>query len=212
MVQCPLCGCTHSELFDRDKARYYRRCQTCQLVFVPPKFHLSVADEKAIYNFHQNSAADKGYRQFLSRALVPLFSRLASQAQGLDFGCGPGPAISVIAAESGIQISNYDPYYYNDMALLQQQYDFVTTTEVIEHVADALMLLQKLDNLLKPGATLVVMTKRVIDKAAFTQWHYKRDLTHICFYSIETFKWIADNYNWTLEIIDTDVVFFTKRI
>ncbi|WP_143711219.1 methyltransferase domain-containing protein [Shewanella piezotolerans] len=57
-----------------------------------------------------------------------------------------------------------------------------------------LVLLRKLDSLLKPGATLVVMTKRVIDKAAFTQWHYKRDLTHICFYSIETFKWIADNY------------------
>ncbi|ACJ31405.1 Conserved hypothetical protein [Shewanella piezotolerans WP3] len=95
-------------------------------------------DEKAIYNYHQNSASDMGYRQFLSRALVPLFSRLASQDQGLDFGCGPGPTISVIAAESDIQISNYDPYYCNDMALLQQQYDFVTTTEVIGHVAGAL--------------------------------------------------------------------------
>ena len=52
------------------------------------------------------------------------------------------------------------------------------------------------------------MTKRVRDHASFIDWHYKHDPTHINFYSEATFEWIAQAYQWQLEIIDNDVVFF----
>ena len=77
-------------------------------------------------------------------------------------------------------------------------------------MADASALLKRLDTMMKPGACLAIMTKRVLDAAAFANWHYKQDLTHIRFYSTATFEWIACRFNWRLEVIDKDVVFFTK--
>ncbi|QQX80622.1 class I SAM-dependent methyltransferase [Shewanella sp. KX20019] len=209
---CPLCQQSTLTAFHQDQVRAYRRCEHCCLVSVAASFQLNLADEKAIYDLHQNDPSDHHYRQFLSRAISPLFERIERYAEGLDFGCGPGPTISVMAAESGIRVDNYDLYYFNAPELLRRQYDFITMTEVIEHVADALGLLQTLDSLLKPGAILVVMTKRVISETAFSTWHYKRDLTHINFYSTETFEWIAAKFNWTLEVMSEDVVFFTKHM
>ena len=88
--------------------------------------------------------------------------------------------------------------------------NFITMTEVIEHIARPSELLPRLDRLLSPGGILAVMTKRTRDLAAFSSWHYKNDPTHICFYSEVTFEWIAQKMSWKLEVIDKDVVFFTK--
>jgi len=195
----------------QDSKRTYEQCSNCDLVSVPDKFILSAEDEKKIYDEHQNDPEDSGYRKFLSRTFNPLSEKISKNAVGLDFGCGPGPALSKMAAETGITMSNYDLYYFNDQALLEKQYDFITMTEVIEHIADPVELLQMLDSILKPKAILAVMTKRVLGKQEFKNWHYKNDLTHIRFYSIETFKWIAKAFNWRLEIIDKDVVFFYKN-
>ncbi|MGS0676567.1 class I SAM-dependent methyltransferase [Shewanella sp. 30m-9] len=210
MSICPLCQQPDLQAFHQDKLREYQRCNHCLLVSVPDRFLLNSVDEKAVYDQHQNNPDDLGYRKFLSRALDPILARVTQDAQGLDFGCGPGPTISVMAAEKGIKVDNYDLYYCNDPQKLQQQYDFVTITEVIEHVADAKSLLATLDSLLKSGGLLVIMTKRAGDLDAFRNWHYKGDPTHIRFYSTATFEWIAKQYGWTLEVMGNDVVLFTK--
>ena len=179
---------------------------------VPERFHLSQNEEKALYDIHQNNPEDLGYRKFLSRTVTPLLQRLARQRidepLGLDFGCGPGPVISEMAKEKGIIIHNYDPYYYHFPELLKNKYDFITMTEVIEHVVMPHKLLILLSSLMKSDSTLAVMTKRVTSQQNFKNWHYKNDPTHICFYSMETFAWIANKFNWQLEEVDKDVVFF----
>nr|WP_237732867.1 class I SAM-dependent methyltransferase [Shewanella schlegeliana] len=205
-----MCQQPSLQAFHQDKFREYQRCDNCQLVSVPDSFLLNSEEEKAVYDQHQNNPDDLGYRKFLSRALDPVLERVAQDAEGLDFGCGPGPTISVMAAEKGIKVDNYDLYYCNEPQKLQQQYDFVTITEVIEHVADAQSLVATLDSLLKPGGILVIMTKRAGDLEAFSSWHYKGDPTHIRFYSTATFEWIAQHYGWTLEVLGNDVVLFTK--
>ncbi|ABV89261.1 class I SAM-dependent methyltransferase [Shewanella pealeana] len=210
MSICPLCQQPSLQAFYQDKFREYQRCGNCLLVSVPEAFLLNAVEEKAVYDQHQNNPDDLGYRKFLSRALDPVLQRVSQDAEGLDFGCGPGPTISVMAAEKGIKVDNYDLYYCNDPQKLQKQYDFVTITEVIEHVADAKSLLATLDSLLKPGGLLVIMTKRAGDLEAFSRWHYKGDPTHINFYATETFEWIAKQYNWTLEVLGNDVVLFNK--
>ena len=211
LYQCPLCLQTEIIDYHRDKRRAYVQCQRCQLVSVPGEYRLSPKAEKAEYDMHQNDPSDSGYRRFLSRTVSPLFERLDSKAVGLDFGCGPGPTISEMAKESGFKVHNYDIFYFNRPELLQAQYDFITMTEVIEHLSKPDSIVKKLDNLLKNKGILAVMTKRVTSPAAFGQWHYKNDPTHICFYSEETFEWIANNIGWRLEIIDKDVVFFHKE-
>lgn len=211
MTLCSLCSNTTAlEQYAEDNKRAYLKCSNCELISVPDEYLLTDAEEKAEYDQHQNGPEDEGYRNFLSRTFEPLVSRISKDSEGLDFGCGPGPTISVMADTLGIKVNNYDLYYFHDTELLSKKYDFITMTEVIEHVKDAKGLLAQLDQLLKQNSILAIMTKRVIDKEHFCRWHYKNDPTHIRFYSMKTFHWIAENLNWKMEIIDKDVVFFTK--
>ncbi|WP_394202520.1 class I SAM-dependent methyltransferase [Shewanella waksmanii] len=210
MKYCPLCDSQQLDDFHQDKFRQYVRCQQCDLISVADKYLLTSEQEKAIYDQHQNDANDSGYRRFLGRAWQPLQRYIDSSMRGLDFGCGPGPTISVMAKEQGMSMSDYDLYYFNDPQLLQQRYDFITMTEVIEHVADAKQLVAQLDSLMADSSVLVVMTKRAQHEAAFAKWHYKNDLTHIRFYSDKTFIWLANHLGWRLEFADKDVVLLFK--
>ncbi len=194
--------------FYQDRVRDYLRCQHCALVFVPREQHLSLLAEKALYDLHENRMDDLGYRQFLSRLSQPLLARLAPHAHGLDFGCGPGPLLAKMLAEQGHSVSLYDPFYAEAPELLQQQYDFITCTEVVEHFRQPQPMFELLFGLLKPHGLLGIMTKRVIDAEAFSRWHYKNDPTHICFYSEATLQWLAGKYYRQMVLVDKDVVIF----
>ena len=116
---------------------------------------------------------------------------------------------SVHAAADGLEI-DFRNNTAEALAEAGEQFDVIINMEVIEHVADAKTLLTCLDSLLKPGGILAVMTKRVLGVDAFSRWHYKNDPTHICFYSEESFQWLAKKWQWQLEVIDRDLVFLTK--
>lgn len=205
---CPLClGLSIAEFY-QDRVREYFRCRHCALVFVPQEQHLSAHAEKALYDLHENRIDDLGYRQFLSRLCNPLSARLSPRAHGLDFGCGPGPLLATMLAEQGFSVRIYDPFYANEPELLYQRYDFITCTEVVEHLRQPQPVFEQLFGLLKPDGLLGIMTKRVIDVQAFSRWHYKNDPTHICFYSEATLQWLADKYQRNLVLIDKDVVIF----
>ncbi|WP_040393923.1 class I SAM-dependent methyltransferase [Catenovulum agarivorans] len=211
---CPLCCSLDTHFYHQDKLRSYLQCSHCKLVFVPQQFHLSAQAEKAEYDKHDNSYADQGYQRFLSRTWTPLKTRLKRQfteaIQGLDFGCGEGAVLSKMAQADGFNMRNYDLYYFPQTEVLQQKYQFISATEVIEHIADAHNVWLLLDRLLDQKGVLAVMTKRVLRAQAFANWHYKNDLTHVCFYSEFTFAYLASKFNWTFEIIDKDVVFLIK--
>ena len=207
---CPLCQATSVEEYWSDAKRDYYQCNLCQLVFVASWQHLSREQEKAHYDLHQNSPNDYRYRQFLSRLADPLMVGLEAGAKGLDFGSGPGPTLSVMLEEAGFSVNIYDIFYANNALVLQLEYSFITATEVVEHLSQPGEVLENLWSKIKPGGYLGLMTKLVTDKDAFSRWHYKNDPTHIRFYSIKTFQWLAISFNWTLEVIDKDVIFFTK--
>lgn len=190
--------------------RDYVRCQQCALVFVPAAQFISPEQEKAQYDLHQNHPDDQSYRQFLSRLFIPLKNRLKSGAQGLDFGSGPGPTLSLMFEEHGYHMNIYDPFYADDARVFQQQYDFITATETVEHLHHPKSELDRLWELLKPGGHLGIMTKLVIDRDAFANWHYKNDPTHVCFFSNETFQWLAKIWKAKLEFIGNDVILLEK--
>ncbi len=208
---CPLCRENANEPYYQDKRRIYRHCHHCQLVFVPPEYFLSEANEKLAYDHHQNSPSDPGYRRFLGRLFFPLQDRLTANSHGLDFGSGPGPTLSVMLEEVGHTVRLYDHFYAHDPTVLEKPYDFITATEVVEHLHDPARILTQLWTLLKPGGYLGLMTKLVRDQHAFTTWHYKNDLTHVCFFSKETFKWLADQWHAELEFFDSDVMVFHRQ-
>jgi hypothetical protein len=212
---CPLCGQTNSVPYHRDRTREYLNCRTCKLVFVPSTYHLSTLEEKAYYDLHENQPDDPGYRGFLDRLFKPLNTRLPPRSLGLDYGCGLGPTLSKMFEEAGHTVALYDPYYAPDDTVLSAPYDFITLSEVAEHMADPGRGLDRLWTSLNPGGWLGIMTKRVQDQDAFKTWHYITDPTHICFFSEATFHWITGRWAQmgspaTLSIVGKDVVLIQK--
>lgn len=207
---CPLCG-DRTAAFHADRIREYRRCPTCALIAVPPAQRLDAADEKAVYDQHDNDPADTGYRRFLSRTSEAVRARVTPPARGLDFGSGPGPTLSVMLGEAGYSMVLYDSFYAPDESAFETTYDFITATETFEHLHAPATEIERLLACLRPGGWLFVMTKRVQDRAAFADWHYIRDPTHVIFFSETTFEWIAAQWDLHLEIVGRDVVALYKR-
>ncbi|MEL6820940.1 MAG: class I SAM-dependent methyltransferase [Calditrichota bacterium] len=207
MQNCPLCN-SQSTLFHQGANRIYRQCGTCSLVFVLKKYHLAADEEKRRYDNHENNPNDPRYRKFLSRLSDPLIPLLPQGATGLDFGCGPGPALAAMLEEAGFSVKLFDLYYANNPTVLLEAYDFVTCTETAEHFRKPREEWDLLAGLIKPGGILGIMTQQMTEPERFPKWHYIRDETHLCFYTPKTFKWIAKNYQ--LEILDrtkTTVIF-----
>ena len=207
---CPLCQCDDTLPYHRDKVRDYRVCERCCLVYVPVHQHISTEDEKAQYDFHENAPENDGYRRFLSRLATPILERLEAPQKGLDFGSGPGPTLSKLFEEAGHSVALFDIFYANDPSVFNETYDFITASEVVEHLSDPDRELERLWSCLRSGGLFGIMTKRVMDKAAFETWHYKNDPTHISFFSEETFRWLGGKWNADPEFISDDVVLFRK--
>lgn len=207
---CPLCKSSDYTDYHRDKRRRYLNCSRCDLVFVPSQYHTDREEEKRIYDLHENDPHDPGYRRFLSRLCDPLVERLDRDARGLDFGCGPGPALALMLEEKGHGMSLYDLYYFDNKEVLREPYDFITATEVVEHLRNPADVFKRLFGSLNEGGWLAIMTKLVIDRNAFSRWHYIQDQTHICFFSKRTFEFLAKQYRCELQFIDKDVIFLRK--
>lgn len=208
---CPLCLNDKNQFLDQNSERKFYACPECKLVFVPQAFHLNLQEEKEIYDFHENHPADPGYRGFLARLSEPLIGFLESKSQGLDFGCGPGPTLSLMLEERGHAMTIYDPIYFNDAGVLKTDYDFVCATEVVEHFRQPAEHFEQLFSLVKPGGYLGIMTKHVRQTENFASWHYARDLTHISFYRTETFDYLAKRFGADLVLQEKDVTIFRKN-
>ena len=195
---------------DRHGVREFWACSDCDLVFVPPRFHLPVDAEIERYLMHNNDPSDIGYRGFLSRLWNDLKARLTDGASGLDFGCGPGPALARMMQEDGFEVSLFDPHFFPDRSVLELQYDFVTCTETVEHLRSPLTELKLIDALIVPEGHFGVMTGMLEDRSEFASWYYQRDPTHIAFYSMRTMLWIGHEMGWDVEFPSANVTLFRK--
>lgn len=204
-LTCPVCGQSGTEAFARIEARTYWRCGTCGARFMDPAAHLTPEAERAQYLHHENDVEDAGYRQFLSKLAEPLLERLAPASEGLDFGCGPGPALAAMLTERGHRMAVYDPFFAPDTDVLGRAYDFVTCTEVIEHFRAPAAEFRTLRRLVRPGGWLGLMTCFQTDDDRFESWHYPKDPTHVVFYREETLHWLAASGGWSCTIPRKDV-------
>ncbi|MCG2581624.1 MAG: class I SAM-dependent methyltransferase [Marinobacter sp.] len=175
-----------------------------------PVHWLTPEQEREIYDLHDNDPDDPGYQRFLSRLATPLLDRLPEGSRGLDFGCGPGPALARMMEAAGMRVSLYDPFFHPEPTVLDQCYDFVACTEVVEHLHRPHEVFLELNRLMKPGGWLGVMTCFQTDDSKFANWHYRRDPTHVVFYREATMAWLADSLGWTMEVPVKDVVLFRK--
>ena len=214
--RCPVCRERSTQPFLRVSDKDYWRCGVCATTYLDPNHYLTAAEEGARYALHENNPNDPGYRKFLSRLVDPLLDRLPPGSVGLDFGCGPlfvdceAPAVAAMLREAGHSVSLFDPNFAPDRAALARTYDFITATEVVEHLHCPADEFDRLDGLLRPGGLLAVMTSFQTNDAEFGKWHYRRDPTHVVFFREETFRLVAERRGWTCEFPTQDVALMRK--
>jgi SAM-dependent methyltransferase len=209
-LRCILCHAEQIRIFAEIHLRRYFECDRCALVFLAPEQRPSPEAERAHYGTHENDPADSRYRAFLSRLVSRLAERLPEGADGLDYGCGPGPALQAMFDEMGFDVAIYDPFFAPDRGVLDRSYDFITCTETAEHFFTPGEEFDRLDRLLRPGGWLGIMTEMLDESRRFEEWRYVRDPTHVCFYRPDTMRWIASRHDWNLESPRRDVVLFRK--
>lgn len=197
MNPCPLCLQHTGQTWNELNGSPVFRCSSCDLIYKDRKDRLPIPEERAHYDLHNNDPTDENYRNFLRRCTDPLFSLLETGAIGLDFGCGPGPTISVMASEQGFEMKNYDPAFENQPEALDQTYDFITATEVLEHLHHPGRTLEKIVSLTRPGGWIGVMTTLYDGSDEWSQWWYHHEPTHICFYTPATMKWIEARFRFS---------------
>jgi hypothetical protein len=207
---CPLCRAADARPLGEAGGRRFLRCGVCRLAFMAPEDRPDAAAELAHYGTHQNAPADAGYRRFLARLADPLAARLPPGAEGLDYGCGPGPALARMLEERGFSMRVYDPFFAPDEAALRRTYDFVTCTETAEHFFHPAKEWARLDALLRAGGWLGVMTEQLEEGRELAGWRYARDPTHVSLYAPETMRWIAEAFGWEMEVPARNVVLFRK--
>lgn len=209
---CLLCQ-SPSDPFFHDKTREYRHCKQCDAIFVPPKFHLSPSQEKKEYDQHENDSGDFKYRNFLNQLVIPLEKHLTPGMKGLDFGSGPGPALHHMLEEKGYLMKHYDPFYAAHNHLLHRQYDFVTSTEVVEHFNNPKKSWPLLISLVRKEGYLAIMTLfwNSAIKDHFSEWWYKNIPSHVIFYSHKTLNWIERRFSLCLICVQDRVAVFQKQ-
>lgn len=198
---CPLCACsapfTH---FVGPKDRGYLLCPNCQLIFMERTFLPDHATEKERYEAHQNGPQDDGYVRFLNQAITPALPWLNRKMRGLDYGCGPTPTLSGLLKAHDLHCDNYDPYFFPELP--ENHFDFIFATEVVEHFYNPGQELQRISGYLKQGGILTIMTEPWVAVAGFADWHYAKDVTHVCFYHANTIDYICSHYGF--EILNKD--------
>jgi hypothetical protein len=207
---CSLCGQADCGHFATVRGRVYWRCRRCDLAFLDPSQHPDPAAERAEYRLHQNDPEDPRYQRHLKVLTDPLVAGLEPGTAGLDFGAGPGPAIKPMLAGQGFPLSNYDPCFWPDEALLQRRYGFIACTEVAEHFFHPGRSFDQLAALLLPGGRLGIMTSMLTDGIDFEHWYYIREISHVAFYSPKTFAWLAARHGWRLRLIPPRVALFDR--
>jgi hypothetical protein len=210
-MSCPLCQSEIVSEFHKDKHRTYFRCSVCDLVYVPAKYYLTEKDERERYELHNNSYSDSGYVASLEKLLLPLLPRLEPAAKGLDFGSGPQPIFSRLLIDKGFDMDIFDPFYANNTQVFDEKYDFITATEVVEHLYKPNFELFRLFAMLTNNGVLGILTQLRSDTCDFKKWWYKNDKTHVCFFSRNSFFWIAKSLNAHVKFVDENVILLSKQ-
>lgn len=208
-MECPLC-ITIANHFYNYKSREYYFCTSCFSVFLDHKNYLSEEEEEKHYKQHNNDVFDLGYQQFASPIVNAIKKDFLPTHQGLDFGSGTNSVIVKLLRDDFYQITEFDPYFSNNLAVLENKYDYIACCEVIEHFYHPKKEFEKLYDLLLPNGKLYCMTELFKETKNFDSWYYKNDHTHVFFYHEKTIAWIAEKIGFSTYSIDGRLIVFEK--
>jgi 2-polyprenyl-3-methyl-5-hydroxy-6-metoxy-1,4-benzoquinol methylase len=205
-----LCTLCYNDLRQQIDKQHWL-CENCGAYLKDTAHYLDPEAEQGRYELHNNDINDAGYIHFLSPIINAVLQDFKPEHQGLDYGCGAGPAITHVLRQSGYTVQLYDPYFHPDLDYLNLTYDYIFSCEVFEHFYKPKQEIEKLIGLLKPGGKLYIMT-HLFDAQIqdFPNWYYKKDPTHVFIYTEQTMRFIAQRYQLVLEKIEGRLIVFGK--
>ncbi len=207
---CPLCS-GESTAFSHAWKRDYFLCNTCSFVFVPFWQHLSRQEERSRYLNHNNDPDDERYQKFLLPVARAVMRDHSPPSRGLDFGCGTGSPLPLMLEALQFEMDVYDPFFAPYTEIFDRRYDFITCTEVVEHMSAPAVEINRLWEMLNPGGGLYLMTQLRLPGHDFISWGYIRDTTHISFFAPSTMKWLARHLSAKLTFPAASVSVLQKR-
>lgn len=176
------------------RSRAFILCEVCKLIFVPEPYRLAAEEEKRRYMLHRNNIENEGYVTFLRQAIDPALRYIDSGMKGLDFGCGPSPVLAMLLDQINVRCQYYDPFFFPTID--GSGFDFVFSTECVEHFNHPRKTFERMDALIKKGGYLVLMTSLWNNLRKFPAWYYKNDPTHVAFYHPDTLGFLAKHFHY----------------
>ena len=210
--RCPVCHAPAPGPLMLVEGKRYWRCGVCHARFLDPAQQPAADEEYSCYLSHENHADDAGYRRFLGKLVTPLLARLPAASRGVDYGCGPAPALAAMLREAGHSVALFDPFFQPETSVLRASYDFVTCTETAEHFHRPAEEFARLMAVVRPGGWLGIMTCFQTADERFANWHYRRDPTHVVFYREETLRYLAASRGWSIDVPVKDVALLRRPI
>ena len=202
---CKICGSETREIIHERSGVRYHCCTDCEFISMDESFLLTAEEEKMRYDAHENSLEDPSYVDYFRRFIdAAVRDNCRPGGRGLDFGSGPSPVLAtLLERDYGLIMDIHDPFYAPEKPFVGKRYDLVTCTEVVEHLREPIAYFRMFEGLLEEDGLLAIMTSfHPRDDEKFFNWHYRRDASHISFYTLKTMERIA--LETGLRIVYTD--------
>ena len=213
MYLCKICNSRVKQIEDKKKLLYYYRCLFCGFISLDDRQRVDEKREKKQYDQHNNSLENEGYvamfEEFINLSIAPYLENIQT---ALDFGSGPTPVFSELLKRRGLEVDIYDLFYTPKKVYEDKSYDLITSIEVFEHLSKPLEILELLVKHLNPYGYIAIMTKFPPNEDnEFLNWWYRRDPTHISFFTPKSFEIMAEKVGLKLlKTINSNMAVFQK--
>ena len=190
-MNCIVCNAKVASFKDTQLDKVFFQCHSCELIFLDKKFYVSCIDEKNQYDHHNNSLENKGYVKMFNDFLDFTLESLHVKSV-LDFGSGPTPVLAELLKRRDLHVEYFDKFYQPEKVYENKKYGLITSTEVFEHLENPKEILNLLKNHLTQSGIISIMTLFHTNKQDdFLKWWYRRDPTHITFFTPKTIETMA---------------------
>jgi SAM-dependent methyltransferase len=201
-MKCKICSTKTKHFEDDELKKTFFHCSCCELIFLDKKSFVTAQNEKKQYDQHNNSLENEGYVKmfddFLDFSLEGVHVKTV-----LDFGSGPTPVLAELLKQRGFLVDYFDKFYQPKKIYENKSYDLITTTEVFEHLENPKEVLNTLTKHLNPDGIISLMTLFHTNKQEdFLKWWYRRDPTHITFFTPKSIEFMASECG--LKVLKTD--------
>lgn len=198
-MKCPLC---HNSDFKpwapETSPAVYLKCAICHFVWLIPEQRPTAARQAERYREHHNLADDPPYQKYLGRLVDRVKPHLTPGQRGIDYGSGPVEGMRALMEPQGWLVASYDPDFFPGLGAFKEPVQFILCNEAAEHFFEPAEDFRRFAQLLPQGGILGLRTECLPEESAFAKWWYRKDDTHICFYSTQTFQWLAARDGWRI--------------